>query len=119
VARLYPPTSLAAGGPNGQVLLRAGGGNDDVCIQRDMFLAVSGTVAITLDAVRFGIRAPQFLFLSAPPPIVLIWLRISDWGNIPRWTVIEALQHAARSLLRPYDPTETLTAGEFTSTTPT
>ena len=106
-----PTSSLAARGilpPPGEALRRPSYANNDVRIQRDFYLAVSGTVSVTLDAVRLSIRAPPFLFLSARPPILSIWLPISDWGNVPVWTVIEALQHAARSLLHPYNPDETL-----------
>ena len=106
-----PTRSLAARGilpPPGEVLRRPSYANNDVRIQRDRYLALSGTVAVTLDAVRLSIRAPPFLFLSAHPPMLSIWLPISDWGNVPVWSVIEALQHAARSLRHPYDPGETL-----------
>ena len=98
--------------PPGEVLRRPSYANNDVRIQRDSYLAVSGTVSVTLDAVRLSIRAPPFLFLSAQPPMLSIWFPISDWGNVSTWSVIEALQYAARSLLRPYDPAETL-AGQI------
>jgi hypothetical protein len=114
-----PFTSLAAGGilaPPGQVLLRPGYGNNDVRIQRDLFLAISGTVSTTLDTVRLSIRAPPSLFLSAHRPMLSIWLPISDWDNVGLWAVIEALQCAARSLLRPYDPTETISGQMFLKT---
>jgi len=102
---------LAAGGilpPPGQVLRRPGYANNDVRVQRYPYLVVSGTLSGTLDAVRLSIRAPPFLFLSAHPPMLSIWLPIDYWDNVCPWTVVEALQHAARSLLRPYDPTEML-----------
>ena len=83
-------------------------GYNEIRIQRDLFLASSGTISTTLDAVRLSMRAPPFLFFSAQQPMVSIWIPISDWGTIRTWPVIEALQHAARSLLRPYDPAETL-----------
>jgi len=106
-----PLTSFVAGGklpPPGEVLCRPGYNNNDVRLQRDLFLAVSGTVSTTLDTVRLSIRAPPSLFLSAHRPMLSIWLPIINWGYVRPWTVMEALQHAARSLLRPYDPTETL-----------
>jgi hypothetical protein len=111
-----PLASLAAIGilpPPSQVLRRPGYGNNDVRIQRDLFLAASGTVSTTLDTVRLSIRAPASLFLAADQPMLSIWLPISDWGNVGTWAVVEALQHAARSLLRLHDPTETLSGQIF------
>jgi len=110
-----PLTSFAAGGilpPPREVLCRPGYSNNDVRLQRDLFLAVSGTVSTTLDTVRLSTRAPPSLFLSADRPMLSIWLPTSNWGNVSPWAIVEALQHAARSLLRPYDPTETL-AGQI------
>jgi len=110
-----PLTSLAATGtlpPPGEVLRRPGYGNNGIRIQRDSFLAASGTVYTTLDAVRLSICAPPSLFLSAHQPMLSIWLPVSDWGNAETWRVVEALHHAARSLLRPYNGTETL-AGQL------
>ena len=98
--------------PN-QVLLRPGYGHNYVRIQRDLFLATSGTVASKLDTVRFSIRAPPNLFLAAHQPMLSTWVPISYWGNVATWTVIDALQYAARSLLRPYDPQETLSGQMF------
>lgn len=106
-----PLTSLAATGrlpPPGQVLRRPGYGNNDVRIQRDLYLAISGTASTTLDTVRLSIRAPPSLFLSAHQPMLSIWVPINDWGNVGTWTVVEALQYAALSLLRPYDRKDTL-----------
>ena len=114
-----PTSSLTAEGtlpPRGQVLRRPGYANNDVRIQRDFYLAVSGTVSVTLDAVRLSICAPPFLFLSARPPMLSIWVPISDWGNVPVWSVIEALKHAAHSLCRSYDPAETLFGQMFAKT---
>ena len=111
-----PHDSFAAIGilpPPGQVLLRPGYGNNDVRIQRELFLAISGTVATTLDTVRFSIRAPPNLFLAAHQPMLSTWVPISYWGNVATWTVVDALQYAARSLLRPYDPQETLSGQMF------
>lgn len=111
-----PHDSFAAVGilpAPGQVLLRPGYGNNDVRIQRELFLAISGTVATTLDTVRFSIRAPPSLFLSAHQPMLSTWVPISYWDNVATWTVIDALQYAARSLLLPYDPHETLSGQMF------
>ena len=111
-----PLTSFAATGilpPPGQVLRRPGYGNNDVRIQRDLFNAISGSASTTLDTVRVSIRAPPSLFLSAHRPTLSIWVPINDWGNVGTWTVVEALQHAARSLLHPYDPAETLSGQLF------
>jgi hypothetical protein len=70
---------------------------------------------MTLDAVRLSVRAPPWLFLSARPPTVSIWLPISDWDYVSQWTIVEALQDAARAFLHPYDRTETL-AGQMFAT---
>jgi len=110
-----PVTSLAATGtlpPPGQVHRRPGDGNNDIRIQRASFLAASGSVFTTLDTVRLSIRAPQGLFLSAHQPVLSIWMPISNWGNVVTWNVVEAFQNAARSMLHPYDATETL-AGQL------
>ena len=110
-----PPHSLTAEGilpPPGEVLSRPGHGGHHIRIQQDSYLAISGTISMTLDTVRISIRAPQFLFLSVHQPFISVWLPISDWDNVRPWVVIEAFKHAARALLSPYDPTETL-AGQM------
>ena len=107
----HPLISLAATVvllPPGHLLRLSDHGNNEMRIQRELFLATSGTVSTTLDAVRLSIRAPPFLFFSAQQPMLSIWIPISYWGTVGTWSVIEALQYAARSLLHPYNPTETL-----------
>ena len=95
------------------MLRRPGYGKNDVRIQRNLYLAISGTASTTLDTVRLSIRAPPSLFLSAHQPMLSIWVPINDWDNVGTWTVVEALQYAAHSLLRPRDPTETLSGQMF------
>ena len=107
----HPLISLAATVvllPPGHLLHLFDHGNNEMRIQRDSFLATSGTVSTSLDAVRLSIRAPPFLFFSTQQPMLSIWIPISYWGTVGTWSVVEALQDAARSLWHPYDPTETL-----------
>ena len=100
----------------GQVLVRPGYGRNAVRIQRDTFLAISGTLASNIDTVRFSICAPPHLFLSAHPPMLSTWVPISYWGLVATWTVINALQYAASSLLAPYDRGETVSGQIFVKT---
>ena len=39
-----------------------------------------------------------------------VWLPISGWDDVCAWPILEALHHAARSLLRPYEASEILLA---------
>jgi len=74
--------------------------------------------AYTRSSLPQGLSLPLSIWCASvplplrPPAVPSIWYPISDWGNVVTWNIVEVLQHAARSLLRPYDATETL-AGQL------
>ena len=69
--------------------------------QRESFPVTSGTVSTTLDCVHLCVRAPPHLFFSLEPTMLSIWIPTSYWGTVSTSAVVEALHHAACSLLHP------------------